>query len=93
MPYEKLYNFINTSPTEFGINNPNISLNIYDENLNKIYTSKNNSPHIVNILQINNRYMSIKNLNKFLNHKNSYKNNNPIKFKEYILKKELHRTL
>ena len=85
IPYEKSYIFTHTSPTQFEINNPNILLNKYDENVNKIYTSKNYPPHIVNILQINNRYMSIKNLNKFLNHENSYKNINPIKFKEYML--------
>ena len=36
--YEKLYIFTHTSPNQFEINNPNISLNIYDENSNKIYT-------------------------------------------------------
>ena len=50
-----------------------------------IYISKNNGEQIANILQINNRYMSIKNLKKFLNQKNSYKNISPIKLKQYVL--------
>ena len=33
------------TPAEFEINNPNISLNIFNENQEQIYASSNNTPH------------------------------------------------
>ena len=41
--FEKHYDFIHITPTEFETNNSNISLTIFDENNKKIYTSKNDS--------------------------------------------------
>ena len=42
-PLENKYNFIHITPTEFEINNPNISLTIFDENNKKKYITKNNN--------------------------------------------------
>ena len=42
-PFEDKYNFTHTTPNEFEINNPNISLTVYDENDKIVYISINNS--------------------------------------------------
>ena len=39
-PFESKYNFNDITPNEFEINNPNISLTVFDENNNIIYASK-----------------------------------------------------
>ena len=58
---EKHYNFIHITPTEFETNNSNISLTIFDENNNKIYTTKNSSTNKAHIIQLkNNRYVALK---------------------------------
>ena len=66
--FESKYNFINTTPTKFEINNPNISLLVFDENNKKIYITKNNSANKAQIVQLkNNRYASLKPIkNKFI---------------------------
>ena len=38
--FENKYNFIHIAPTEFEINNSNISLKIFDENNKRLYTTK-----------------------------------------------------
>ena len=49
------------APAEFEINNPNISLNIFNENQEQIYTSSNNTPYQVNITELKNvRYAAMK---------------------------------
>ena len=56
-------------PDEFETNNPNFSLTIFDENKNRIYTSRNNSTIKAQIvkLQNNNRYAALKPFkNKFV---------------------------
>ena len=58
-----------TLPDEFETNNPNFSLTIFDENKNRIYTSRNNSTIKAQIvkLQNNNRYAALKPFkNKFV---------------------------
>ena len=67
--FENKYNFINATPCEFEINNPNISFSIFDENNKKIYTKKNNSTNKAQIVQVkNNRYAALKPLrNSLLN--------------------------
>ena len=40
IPFENKYNFNYNTPKEFEINNPNVSLTIFDENNNVSYTSK-----------------------------------------------------
>ena len=60
-PYENHYNFLHITPTEFEINNSNVSLNISNEDKKYIYASGNNSSHQVNIIQLkNNRYAAIR---------------------------------
>ena len=41
--FEKHYDFIHITPTEFETNNSNISLTIFDEDNKKVYHSKNDS--------------------------------------------------
>ena len=67
-PFEDKYNLKNITPNDFEINNSNISLTIFDENNNIIYSSKNNSANKVQIVKSkNNRYAAIKPLkNKFI---------------------------
>ena len=59
--FENKYNFTHNAPNKFEINNPNMSLRIFDENNEIIYTSSNNSTNTGNIVRINNhRYAAIK---------------------------------
>ena len=67
--FENRYNFNELSPNESEANNPNISLTIFDENKNKIYTSKNNNANKAHIIKLenNDRYAALKPLkNKFI---------------------------
>ena len=67
-PFENKYNFTYITPNEFEINNPNISLTVFDENNNIIYTPNNNSINKAQIVKINNnRYAAVKPLkNRFI---------------------------
>ena len=51
--YANKYNFTNTNPTDFEINNPNVSLNILSEDNKLIYNSNNNSFKKAYIVKIN----------------------------------------
>ena len=53
-PHENRYNFIHITTAEFEINISNISLNIFNENQEQIYTSSNNTPYQANIVQLKN---------------------------------------
>ena len=67
--FENRYNFNELSPNESEANNPNIWLTIFDENKNKIYTSKNNNANKAHIIKLenNDRYAALKLLkNKFI---------------------------
>ena len=67
--FENNYNFTEILSNEFETINPNISLTIFDENKNRIYTSRNNSTIKAQIvkLQNNNRYVALKPFkNKFV---------------------------
>ena len=67
--FENNYNFTEILSNEFETINPNISLTIFDENKNRIYTSRNNSTIKAQIvkLQNNNRYAALKPFkNKFV---------------------------
>ena len=60
-PFENKYNFKNITHNEFEINNPNISLTVFDENKNIIYASKNDGTNKGQIAKLkNNRYAAIK---------------------------------
>ena len=60
-PFKNKYNFVNTTPDEFEINNPNISL-IFNENSKKVYIiTTNNSANKAQIVQLkDNRYAALK---------------------------------
>ena len=61
-PNENQYNFIHITPIEFAINNPNVSLTIFDKDNKKIYASINSyNNHQAYIVKLNNnRYALIK---------------------------------
>ena len=61
--FENKYNFTHSTPDEFEINNPNISLTVFDENNNITYLPKDNSINKAQIVKIDNRYAAIKPLN------------------------------
>ena len=42
-PYTHRYNFIHITRVQFEVNNPNISLNIFNENQEQIHISNNNT--------------------------------------------------
>ena len=59
-PFDNKYNFTHTTTTEFETDNPNISLTVFNENNEIIYTSNNNSTIKAKIIKINNyRYVAI----------------------------------
>ena len=67
-PFENKYNFTHITLNEFQINNPNISLTVFDENNDITYLPKNGSTYKAQIVKINsNRYAAVKPLkNKFI---------------------------
>ena len=74
------------TPAEFEINNPNISLNIFNENQEQIYTSINNTPYQVNITELkNDRYAAMKPpKNKYTQLNKMLKSFSHTELKEYI---------
>ena len=66
--FENKYYFNHITLNEFEINNPNISLTVFDENNNIVYTSSNNSTNKAQIVKLkDNRYAAVKPLkNKFI---------------------------
>ena len=68
--FENKYNSNHITLNEFEINNPNISLTVFDENNNIVYTSSNNnySTSKAQIVKLkDNRYAAVKPLkNKFI---------------------------
>ena len=86
-PHENRYNFIHITPAEFEINIPNISLNIFNENQEQIYTSSNNTPYQANIVQLkNNRYTAMKpSKNEYTQLNEILKSFSQIELKEYVL--------
>ena len=66
--YENRYVFTHNTPHEFEVDNPNISLTVYNENDELIYHSINNNKNKAKIVKINNhRYHAIKQLqNKYI---------------------------
>ena len=85
--YENKYNFIHITPTEFEINNSNISLNIFNGDNQKIYTSKNDPTNKAYIVKLkNNRYAAIKPLkNKYTQLNGILKSFSHMELKEYVL--------
>ena len=85
--FESKYNFNYISPNEFEINNPNISLTVFDENNKILCTSKTNSTNKVQIVKLkDNRYAAIKPLkNKFMKLNNLLESFSHIELREHIL--------
>ena len=50
--FENKYNSNHITLNEFEINNPNISLTVFDENNNIVYTSSNNSTNKAQIVKL-----------------------------------------
>ena len=88
-PFENKYKFIHTTPNEFEINNPNISLTAFDENDNIVYMSNNNSSNKAQIVKINNyRYAAMKPFkNKFVKLDELLDSFPHLDLREYILQK------
>ena len=86
-PFEKHYNFIRITPTEYETNNSNISLTVFDEDNKKIYHSKNDSTNEAHIVHLtNNRYAALKPAkNKFMRLDKMLKSFSHNELKEYIL--------
>ena len=90
-PYTHRYNFIHITPAQFEVNNPNISLNMFNENQEQICISNNNTFYQANIVQINNRCAAIKpHKNKCIQLNKILKSFSHMELKEYILKKLIH---
>ena len=85
--FESKYNFNYISPNEFEINNPNISLTVFDENNKILCTSKTDSTNKVQIVKLkDNRYAAIKPLkNKFIKLNNLLESFSYIELREHIL--------
>ena len=85
--FESKYNFNYISPNEFEINNPNISLTVFDENNKILCTSKTDSTNKVQIVKLkDNRYAAIKPLkNKFIKLNNLLESFSHIELREHIL--------
>ena len=86
-PFENKYNFIYITPNEFKTNNSNISLTIFDENNEILYSSKNNSTNKAQIVKLkNDRFAAIKPLkNKFIKLHKLLESFSHIELREYIL--------
>ena len=60
-PLEYKYNFSHNTPNQFEINNPSISLTIFNENNEIIHQTNNNANTKAKIIKLNNhRYAAIK---------------------------------
>ena len=86
-PFENKYNFIHFTPNEFEAKNSNISLKIFDENNEILYSSKNNSTNKAQIVKLkNDRYAAIKPLkNKFIKVDKLLESFSHIELREHIL--------
>ena len=85
--FEKHYNFIHITLTEFKTKNAIISLTIFDENNKQIYRSKNVSSNKAYKVQLKyNRYAALKpSKNKFMRSAKMLKPFSHKELKEYIL--------
>ena len=59
--FENNYNFSHNTPKEFEIDNPNVSLTVFNEDKKIIYSPNNFTPNKASIVRTNdNRYAAIK---------------------------------
>ena len=86
-PFQNKYNLTDTTPNEFEINNPNISLTVFDEKNKIIHKPYNNSTHKAQIVKIDNhKYAAIKPLkDKFIKLNKLLKSFSHLELREYIL--------
>ena len=86
-PFENKYNFTHITLNEFQINNPNISLTVFDENNDITYLPKNSSTYKAQIVKINNnRYTAVKSLkNKFIKLDTLLESFSHLELKEHII--------
>ena len=87
-PFENKYKFTVISPNEFETNNSNISLTIFGENKNEIYTTKNNSNTKAQIIKLenNDRYAALNTLkNKFIKLDEILRSFSEKELKEYLM--------
>ena len=86
-PFENKYNFIDTTPDEFEINNSNISLTVFDEKDKIIHKPNNNSTHKVQIVKIeNDGYAAIKPLkDKFIKLNELLKSFSHLELREHMI--------
>ena len=89
--FENKYNFIDTTPNEFEINNPNISLTVFDEKNKIIYKPINISVNKAQIVKIDNDgYAAIKPLkDKFIKLNKLLKSFSHLELREHILQNVL----
>ena len=87
--YEKKYIFTHITPNDFEINNPNMSLTVFDENNKMLYSPNNNSANKAKIVKINNcRYAAIKPLkDKFIKLNELLKSFSKLELREYFLQR------
>ena len=84
--YINTYNFKSNNPCGFEINNPNISLTVYNDFDEIIYDSKNKSNNKACIIKINNRYHALNpSKNKFIQLNQLLKQFTHEELTEYIL--------
>ena len=61
IPFQNKYNFSHNTPKEFETDNPNISVTVFNEDKNIIYSPNNFTPNKASIVRTNdNRYAAIK---------------------------------
>ena len=84
--YINNYNFKSNNYNDFEINNPNISLTVYNDLNEIIYNPKNKSNNKAYIIKINNRYHALKpDIDKFVQLKQLLKQFTHKELTEFIL--------
>ena len=84
--YINNYNFKSNNYNDFEINNPNISLTVYNDLNEIIYNPKNKSNNKAYIIKINNKYHALKpDIDKFVQLKQLLKQFTHKELREFIL--------
>ena len=84
--YINNYNFKSNNPNDFEINNPFVSLTVYNEHNEILYISKTKSNNRAYIIKINNRYHALKpDKDKFVQLKQLLKQFTHKELSEYVL--------
>ena len=84
--YINNYNFKSNNYNDFEINNPNISLTVYNDLNEIIYNPKNKSNNKAYIIKVNNKYHALKpDIDKFVQLKQLLKQFTHKELREFIL--------